>query len=249
MLKVFTITLVMIISLASASSVPNSVLASGTIAEPGQFPFLAHLWARERWSADFYYFTGALISDRHILTSGKYLNILYSFKGVLGAQYANQSGPEQQSFAFTLDDINFDDSATFGEGLAVITLNEPATFTDRVQPIQLPSSSDKGLNYYGWPATVTAWLGQPISRTPAYYDVIINRNEACSLVIDDKVICINQSLVSTSDTGAPLIVNTLNGPVLIGIYTSENEGEQNETTNVFIRVNEHLDYISKVIGL
>lgn len=228
-------------------------LNNGTTASPGQFPFLAHISFFNETSGSTRVDSAILISDRHLLAKAEFLKNWGNVTALLGAHQPYVPESSQQSFFVNHAGIIFPDPIVAGFDLAIIPLPEKVQFSDRVQPILLPQWSEKGSNYAGVDARIIAWMDPSPLTVVAYNDVEIRPHSDCGTLRQPEEMCVAEDLMSAGDNGAPLVVYTDNGPVAVGIFSYyvifRNSEAEWVRTNIFIRLNEHLDFIAEHTGV
>lgn len=224
-------------------------LINGKEAAPGQFPYLAHITFWFIVPLNRHTDSATLISDRHLLAKAGYLISGGDIDVVLGAHQPLNVEPDQQRFTAKYDDLIFPPEIISGFDLAIIKLPQRARFTDFVQPVLLPRWSDRGRNYVGTRGIVIGWTKDPAA---AYAEVEISQYYECGSLELPGTMCVQKEVLTNGDRGAPLVGQTVDGPVVLGIYSHASlvlkEGKLLDT-NVFIQLNEHLEFIANNIEI
>ncbi|XP_077285500.1 proclotting enzyme-like [Arctopsyche grandis] len=207
---------------------------------------------------------GALVSDRHILTSASPLISATpaNTKVTLGAHnrcVLDSSG--NYSIISIILHPNFD-FGTRAHDLALLKLSNFIAFDKRIIPICLPT---KLPNFLGQHVTVASWSDIPVAPSTApVYTCVPRRlrlpvltNTECSKTITNSTLltsdknCLgligSNGVICTSDVGAPVQFQTLTGHYeLIGIITDANVCNSLNST-LYIRISDHLQWIKEHI--
>lgn len=245
-----------IIGVVSATIASSPLLSNATETEQGQFPFLAYINIINP-SGPNITATGFLISNHHLLTKAELVKNATSALVKLGSHFPRETEAEQQIITVESNGIILPQSVTLDDP-AILVLSKSARFTQRVQPILLPRWSEMSQNYFGLDGTVVAWTYRGGSRQrAAYKEVEIEKNKECGMFALSAVICVPARIMDVADTGAPLVLKVYYEEfrydwVAIGLWSYisiwSKEGEFIET-DVFIKLNAHLKFISENTGI
>lgn len=231
----------------------STFLINGQKALPFEYPFVAHISYFNETSGNTRVDTAVLISDRHLLAKSEFLSKWgEKVDAVLGAQYPLIEEATQQRFVVLQRDIIYRKPIVTGFDIAILPLPKRAIFNAAVQPILLPRLSDKGEEYVGQQGIVAAWTGEIPERVLAFAEVEISRYSDCGTLREPETLCVAREVMSAGDNGAPIVLDTEQGRVAVAIFSyyaifkKENEWIR---TNVFIKLNEHLDFIAENTGI
>lgn len=251
-IKFITTVSLIYFSVVSAEYSASSFLINGKTAIPGTFPFLAHISTTNEITGRTRVDSAVLISDRHLLAKSEFLQGWGDVTVLLGAFYPYIPDGQTQSFFVLHEDIIFKEPIQAGFDIAIIPLPRRAIFTDRIQPILLPRWSDKGKTYEGIEGTVSGWLHAGGLTFAGYDEVEIRPHNECGTLRQPEELCIAREVVSAGDNGVPLVVEGDDGREVVGIFSYyaifKPEAEWVKT-NVFIKLNEHLDFIAENTGV
>lgn len=209
----------------SAKSI-SEVGLGGSTAYPGQYPFLAFLRLHGVVFDD--YGVGSLISSRYVLTSQYGIQRTDDeIDVILGAYDWKVEEPEQIRFTVHRADVKtfYDGTSSFPGELALITLPEAVTFTERIQPVALPSWNDVENLYIGNYAITSGWTNRdlPYEQEPLssihYTEVRIEHQEEIGLEHWDHLLVANERIASWWEMGGPLILRSSKGITQIGVYS------------------------------
>ncbi|XP_076269454.1 mast cell protease 1A-like [Rhynchophorus ferrugineus] len=169
---------------------------------------------------------GALASSRYIITAGHCFpedSDIWSIAVVYGTNdITSKDKGHQVTKTYIRHPLYNVRSDGFAQNdIALIKLDEPLNFTDKVQTIRLPNKSNEHESFLGASATVSGW---GLTETGHPSNVL---KEANVKIIDDDIICrgprslicaigTNDETPCSGDSGSPLIWND----VLIGIVSS-----------------------------
>uniref|UniRef100_A0A182MFC1 Peptidase S1 domain-containing protein n=1 Tax=Anopheles culicifacies TaxID=139723 RepID=A0A182MFC1_9DIPT len=215
---------VRIAPLAAADT--NKLAMEGYYAYPGQLPYLAQVYSKQKTGAGYIYCGGSIITTRYVLTAAICV-FLRSDRSVYDTGYVLLgSAPKgdlerEQRINFTGSGISVHPSynGTYLYDIATIRLDQAAVFNTYVQPIRLPSLADTR-TFEMMEATSTAfrsYLGQIYARNQ------VMSNENCNLAhayVYGQQLCTNPYIGGSfcnSVHGGPLTVEDEDGRIQIGI--------------------------------
>lgn len=223
----------------------------------GQFPYFAHISSIQLGSYRVYWQSAVLVSDQHLLIKAEFIRNCTTMQVVLGAQYPIFDELGQQHITIRQEHITYPPLMVMPHDLAIITLPSKVILTEVVRPALLPRRSDRGKNYIGQTAILTTWVKVHANiQVGVFAKVKIGHWTRCVLPADSKLLCVPISLQHTQG-GAPLVVKTDEGFEVVGIHTYistcpgdiEAGDEFWETTDVFVKINEQLDFIAQHTGI
>lgn len=264
-MKTLIIVLVCFATVSFAS--PSSRIINGTIALPGQFPFLVFL---ENVNTTQYsgqtYSAGALISDRHILTSAQAVwptTTGFTLLARLGAyNWSNENEPGQVRYwihdaAIQIHELyNVTTGPGGGFNLAILTLPEPVRFTERIQAVELPTWSEINEMYAGLTGLVSGWgyanwsevERQPPEPAINYAPVNIWDQKDCQAE-PNQTLCTNIRVRQLYyEYGSPLVLQIGNIYKLIAVYSYDRifiGPEGIGKINIYTRTNLELEFIER----
>lgn len=242
-------------------------IINGTIAVPGQFPFLVFLenvntteQNRQTYGA------GVLLSDRHILTSAQAVwppAPGFTLRVRLGANnWSNDNEPGQQKYwiydsAIQVHELyNSTAGPVAGYNLAILTLPESVRFTERIQPLDMPTWSEANEMYTGLTGLVSGWgftnwtevESQPPDPAVNYAPVKIWDQTDCQGE-PNRNLCTNvRARTLYYEYGTPLVLQVGSVYKLIALYTYDRiyiGPEGLGKINIYTRVNRELEFIQK----
>ncbi|KFB40341.1 AGAP002432-PA-like protein [Anopheles sinensis] len=246
----------------SGPSTPNRRVVNGQEATPGQFPYQVALLGEFELGIGL---CGAtIITNNYILTAA---HCAYNSPDstvpipggvvIVGAHNRMIEEPSQQRITFTSAGIIGHPGYTLTNirhDIAVIRLDEPIVYTDRVQPVRLPARSDTR-SFAGFIGTVSGF-GIYDTANPRLSDVLnyaanpVMTNADCldqwpPEFIEDQNICHSGDGgrgACNSDSGGPLTVPD-GGSLQVGVVSFGAGGCDGGIPTVFMRVSYYLDWI------
>lgn len=256
---------ILLATVVSASQ--EQVIINGTTALPGQFPFLVFIenvntteQNRQSFSA------GVLLSDRYVITSAQAVWPQangFTLRVRVGAyNWSNDNEPGQLQFWVHDDAIhvhelyNVTAGPSTGYNLAILTLPESVRFTERIQPIDLPTWSEANEMYAGLTGLVSGWgfanwsevERQPPDPAVNYAPVKIWNQQDCQGE-SNRNLCTNiRARTLYYEYGSPLVLQFGTTYKLIAIYTYDRifiGPEGLGKINIYTRINRELDFIEK----
>lgn len=255
----------------TVSATQEPVIINGTVALPGQFPFLVFLenvntTEQNRQS----YGAGVLLSDCYILTSAQAVwppTEDFTLKVRIGAyNWSNDNEPGQLQFWINDDAIKIHDlyntsaGPAGGYNLALLTLPQSVRFTERIQPINLPSWSETNEMYAGLTGLVSGWgfanwtevERQPPDPATNYAPVKIWDQQDCQGE-SNRNLCTNIRVRQLYyEYGSPLVLQIASNYKLIGIYNYDRiyiGPEGIGQINIYTRVSRELEFIEKYTNI
>ncbi|XP_052898472.1 collagenase-like [Anopheles moucheti] len=219
----------------------NQLSTDGYKVYPGQFPYHARLYAVPQLSSITIVYGGSLITPNYILTLTPSRNLNTDGYAILGIDDGSSEETQQR--------INFSQGGLQLHpihNIATVRLDHPATFTNFVQPIRLPSLSDSRMYEMMEGTNVGGHLEPSRYLRNQIMSIADCQKEHPDRIIYSYHICTNTyvggALCKTA-FGSGLIVEDENGPILVGI-TSSIYGCNINYPTVYERVSEHRDWIS-----
>ncbi|KFB40340.1 AGAP002432-PA-like protein [Anopheles sinensis] len=247
----------------SVAANPNRRIVNGQEATPGQFPYQVALLGQFNQGVGLC--GGSIITNNYVLTAAHCVhsgtnsnNPIVSGVAIVGAHNRMIEEPSQQRITFTSAGIVGHpgyDLFTFRHDIAVIRLDEPIVYTDRVQPIRLPARSDTR-SFAGFIGTVSGY-GVYDTANPGLSDVLnyvanpVMTNADCIAqwtpqLVEDQNICHSGDggrAACNSDSGGPLTVPD-GGSLLVGVVAfGSGTGCDSGIATVFMRVSYYLEWI------
>lgn len=205
-----------------ANPAPKTFIDGGQRAEPGQFPFLAGIFANPSRN----FFHGVLLNERTILTSARSVYGSTSFDIFLGATSLNASEPNEQYFRVSNQAVTihpeYDPNFRPARDVALIKLDKPVIVTQWVKPAPLlpRSAIDLEVDFARQNGTVIGWNKQ--LTQVVYYTNGIPLNVLCEFAVYTYHMCLYGSVDQgpwTSESGAPLVSDYEGRDVLVGVLS------------------------------
>jgi len=236
----------------------NARIVGGWEARAHEFPWqISLLWSGSHSCG------GWIITENHVVTAAHCTEgyPVGDFKVVVGEHIRGQSNPNKQTIdlAGYVEHPNWDDYTMEGD-ICVITLAQPITFNEDIQPICPPSLTGKD-DYAGYEATVAGWGttrspgGGPLSTELKYTNLPIITEAACKddpfvgrWILDDMICAIpgynNDRDTCQGDSGGALSAKMADGRFeAIGIV-SWGYGCADDVAGVYARVSYYVDWIN-----
>lgn len=245
---------------------PNRRIVNGQEASPGQFPYQVALLGQ--FNAGIGLCGASIITQNYILTAA---HCVYSSPNtdtpivggtaILGAQNRIVEEPSQQRITFTSSGIIGHPGynlVNVRDDIAVVRLDEPIVYTDRIQPIRLPGRSDTR-TFSGLMGTVSGFGVYSVAN-PGLSDVLnyvlnpVMTNADClaawngnTQLIQAQNICQSGDggrSACNSDSGGPLTVQDNAESLQIGVVSFGSSGGCDDgTPTVFARITYYLGWI------
>ncbi|XP_057376946.1 chymotrypsin-like elastase family member 2A [Daphnia carinata] len=241
-------------------------MESGNEAEPGEFPWMVHLFLQQNGD-EWFNCSGTLISDLHVLTAAHCVhkeNRLNSISRItLGFHGMQADSNSTQIVDWKTIVIPAGSGSLMENDIAIITLTKPAKLTDYVQPICLPFISD----YVNESVVLTGW-GQ---YNDSAKNLILYKSETTVLssfgtddqcqkkagigpFSGDRVICTDAS-ISRQNVGCGSLMNYYNQELdrwfVLGVAgkVEDSTGSGSNKPILFTRVTSQLNFIRKYSGV
>ncbi|XP_058463868.1 collagenase-like [Malaya genurostris] len=256
----FKLTIVIVAFLAIDSASPAELpsrIVNGEAAVVGQFPYQVLL--KIQLSQGRALCGGSLLSDQWILTAGHCVQGASSFEVTLGALDLVDNGNDGRVVLTATEYIRHDRyNPLFAvNDIAVIKLPTPIVLSDRIQPIKLPTNSDK---FTGQKVVVSGWglqkNGGNVAEKLQFAPLKVITNLECMrtyspIVIRKSTLCARGEAKQSpcnGDSGGPLVLEGTN--VLVGVVSfGHATGCELGSPAAFARVTSFADWIRKTTGL
>uniref|UniRef100_A0A182PHN9 Peptidase S1 domain-containing protein n=1 Tax=Anopheles epiroticus TaxID=199890 RepID=A0A182PHN9_9DIPT len=240
---------------------PSHRIVNGQEATPGQFPYQIALLSN--FAAGTGLCGGSVLTNNYILTAAHCViqgtsTLALGGTAIIGAHNRNIQEPSQQRIAFSTSGIVAHPGYTptnIRNDIAVVRLNSPITFNDRVQPIRLPARSDTR-QFGGFTGTVSGFgrtsdASQATSAVVMFTSNPVMTNADCiarwnTALIQPQNVCLSADGGRSScngDSGGPLAVQD-GGSLQIGVVSfGSAAGCAVGMPSVYARVSFFLDWI------
>ncbi|XP_053672730.1 brachyurin-like [Anopheles nili] len=240
---------------------PSHRVTNGQEATPGQFPYQIALLSNFATGTGLC--GGSVLTNNYILTAAHCVisgatTLALSGTAIIGAHNRNVVEPTQQRIDFTTAGISAHPQYTptnIRNDIAVVRLNSPITFNDRVQPARLPARSDTR-QFGGFTGTVSGFgrtsdASQDTSAVVMFTSNPVMTNADCisqwnTVLIQPQNICLSGEGGRSScngDSGGPLAVQD-GGSLQVGIVSfGSAAGCSIGMPSVYARVSFFLDFI------
>uniref|UniRef100_A0A8W7PUL3 Peptidase S1 domain-containing protein n=2 Tax=Anopheles coluzzii TaxID=1518534 RepID=A0A8W7PUL3_ANOCL len=250
----------------TTQNAPNRRIVNGQEARPGQFPYQVALLGQ--FNAGVGLCGASIITQRYVLTAAHcvYTGVdasapVANGTAILGAHNRMIEEPSQQRITFSSSGVIGHpgyDLFDVRNDIAVVRLDELIVYTDRIQPIRLPSRSDTR-TFAGLMGTVSGY-GIYSTANPALSDVLnyvlnpVMTNADCRAgwsgfewLIEAQNICQSGDggrAACNSDSGGPLTVQDSGESLQVGVVSFGSSGGcDNGVPTVFARVTYYLEWI------
>ncbi|XP_058456874.1 collagenase-like [Malaya genurostris] len=234
----------------------ESRIINGKNAELGQFPYQAKLIIET--DQDRALCGGSLLSDVWVLTAGHCVENARSIEVTLGAVDFNDQGDDGRTVLNSTEYVRHPDynPSTLANDVAVVKLPESVTFSDRIQPVNLPAGHS---SYNRQSALISGWgltrdNGAPAQRLQ-YTTLTVIRNNQCELFYPNGVqsttlCCMDdyRDSMCTGDPGGPLVLYNMNR-TQIGVRSFTRPNCERMMPVGFARLTEYVDFIRQVTGI
>ncbi|XP_049299573.1 brachyurin-like [Anopheles funestus] len=242
-------------------AIPSHRIVNGQEATPGQFPYQIALLSNFPTGTGLC--GGSVLTNNYILTAAHCVisgatTLALGGTAIIGAHNRNVVEPTQQRIDFTTAGIVAHPGYTptnIRNDVAVVRLNSPITFTDRIQPARLPGRSDTR-QFGGFTGTVSGFgrtsdASQATSAVVMFTSNPVMTNADCiaswnSVLIEPQNVCLSAEGGRSScngDSGGPLAVQD-GGSLQIGIVSfGSAAGCAVGMPSVYARVSFFLDFI------
>ncbi|XP_041769507.1 brachyurin-like [Anopheles merus] len=243
------------------TKLPSHRIVNGQEATPGQFPYQIALLSNFPTGTGLC--GGSVLTNNYILTAAHCVisgasTLALGGTAIIGAHNRDAAEPSQQRIAFSTAGIRAHPGYTLTNirnDIAVVRLNSPITFTDRIQPARLPARSDTR-QFGGFTGTVSGF-GRTSDASQATSSVVmfttnpVLTNADCiaqwnAVVIEPQNVCLSGAGGRSScngDSGGPLAVQD-GGSLQIGVVSfGSAAGCAIGMPSVYARVSFFLDFI------
>ncbi|XP_034246476.1 brachyurin-like [Thrips palmi] len=232
-------------------------IVGGDEAAPGQFPHQVGIWILLGRSRNFC--GGSIISDRVVVTAAHCATRGTNFTVVAGAHaILDESEPSRQEVQADAKLVHerFNKEEQLANDIALLRLEKPLVFNDRVQPVRLPRAAHKSfwrskVLMSGWGHNTTD--AEDISPKLRFVQNRVVSNLYCRARyfmkhVRDSNICVSgwwKKGTCQGDSGGPMVVTESDGkPTLVGLTSFGIKfGCEVSWPNVFTRVTSYLDWI------
>lgn len=229
----------------------SSRIVHGIDAEKNQFPYfglaILYLNVSSTWCGC------SLISSSWTISAAHCMSRVIGIQVLLGSTDRHNMEVSRNALRFIIHE-SYDRPTPLVNDIALIELAVPVTFSDSIQAINLPSSSDR-LQKFDSALLSAAGLGQTHAGTPQFLQYTYLRgmsNRACSeahWVFRDSMLCARSATKSGSgicfgDSGGPLISNSSGIPTLVGVSSFVQTQDCVNDVQGFTRVDRYLDWIT-----
>uniref|UniRef100_A0A240PM37 Peptidase S1 domain-containing protein n=1 Tax=Anopheles epiroticus TaxID=199890 RepID=A0A240PM37_9DIPT len=215
---------------------PTQRITNGQEATPGQFPYQIVLLSN--FPAGTALCGGSVLTRSFILTAAHCVapsesTLAAGGIAIMGAHNRTIRETSQQRIPFSTSGIRrhpLYTAFTLRYDIAVVLLDSPMTFTDRVQPARLPDLDDT--RQFGWFTGTVSGFGrtsdasQTISSVVRFTSNLVMTNVECVIRwgtsnVQTQNVCLSGAGGRSScngDSGGPLTVQS-GGPLLIGVVS------------------------------
>uniref|UniRef100_A0A3F2YSH0 Uncharacterized protein n=1 Tax=Anopheles arabiensis TaxID=7173 RepID=A0A3F2YSH0_ANOAR len=240
---------------------PSHRVVNGQEATPGQFPYQIALLSNFLIGTGLC--GGSVLTNNYVLTAAHCVimgtsTVALGGNAIMGAHNRDAPEPSQQIIAFTSAGIRAHpgySSANIRNDIAVVRLNSPITFTDRIQPARLPARSDTR-QFGGFTGTVSGFgrtsdASQATSSVVMFTSNPVMTNADCiaqwnAVLIEPQNVCMSGEggrSACNGDSGGPLAVQD-GGSLQVGVVSfGSAAGCAIGMPSVYARVSFFLDFI------
>ncbi|XP_058121352.1 brachyurin-like [Anopheles ziemanni] len=241
---------------------PSARIVNGNEATPGQFPYQIALLSEFGGGTGLC--GGSVLTNNYILTAAHCVvtgatTLATGGTAIIGAHNRNEVEPTQQRIRFSTSGIIAHpqyDSSNIRNDIAVVRLDSPITFNERVQPARLPARSDT--RQFGGVLGTVSGFGRTSDATQATSPVVmfttnpVLTNADClaqwnsPAIIQPQNVCMSGEggrSACNGDSGGPLAVQD-GGSLQIGVVSFGSAGGCSiGMPSVYARVSFFLDFI------
>ncbi|XP_053689216.1 brachyurin-like [Sabethes cyaneus] len=212
---------------------PEGRIVGGYVATPGQFPYQVALVSQFPEGGALC--GGSVLSANFILTAAHCVDQASGGTVILGAQDRTDAAEAGQvRIPFVQSGIYYHQEWTpelIRNDIATVRMQSPVTFSDRIQPVTLPTWSDVENDFSGITGTVSGFgrFSDDIpeaSNILRYVDNPIQTNTACNIrflgLIQPENICLsgdNGRGACSGDSGGPLTISRGGDTVQVGVVS------------------------------
>ncbi|XP_049547608.1 brachyurin-like [Anopheles darlingi] len=243
---------------------PSRRIVNGEEATPGQFPYQIALLSN--FAAGGGLCGGSILTTTYILTAAHCVvddNGVLASSGtaILGAHNRIIEEETQQRIGFSQSGVFVHPSynpTLIRNDIATVRLDSPAVFNERVQPIDLPATSDSR-TFAGLIGTASGF-GRTSDALPGASNVVmftrnpVMTNAACQsswniILVSDQNVCLDADggrSVCNGDSGGPLTVEDGGRSLEVGIASFVSaQGCASGIPSVWVRVSFYRDFIAQ----
>ncbi|XP_035785792.1 brachyurin-like [Anopheles albimanus] len=242
-------------------AIGRKAVTNGFVAVPGQFPYFALLLPE--FTIGTTLCGGTILTNNYILTAAHCvaLSPLVLASGgtaILGAYDRSIVEPEQQRIRFDTSGITVHPGytpLTLRNDIATVLLNTPISYSARIQAVRLPTLTDTR-TFAGMLGTVSGFGRTSDTGSTSnflrYASNLILTNGDCSSFwptpfLSPENVCMsgaNGRSPCFGDSGGPLTVSTVLGPLQVGIVSfGDSAGCSIGIPSVYVRVTYFLQWI------
>ncbi|XP_055536991.1 brachyurin-like [Wyeomyia smithii] len=201
--------------------IPNQRITNGREAAPGQFPYQVALLSQYAESTALC--GGSILTSNYVLTAAHCVQDALGGTAILGAHNRMANEDSQQRIGFGMSGITLHSEyspTNLRNDIAVVQLNNPIEFNERVQPVILPTATDNR-TFSGMTGTVSGFGvtsdgSQTASNVVRFTANPIITHATCletwgsnSSVIQEQNMCLSGAggrSTCSGDSGSPLTV-------------------------------------------
>lgn len=231
-------------------SLSTTKIINGELASEGQFPHMVQLSIKRSEATK--YCGGSLLDSQWILTAAHCVHEMESAKAYLGSVFMRTMKLKLNVIESSIHPLYKNVNA---HDIALVKLEKPVKFSDRIQPISLPSTKEDLVNATllvpGFGETKNASQSNIFLR---YVRMQAITNDECGSEwgwnFRGTLICANglNQTTCNGDSGNGLVLRNKGESVVLGIVSFGAPGCVGKP-KVFTRVSSYLDYIHSVTGI
>nr|CAH0101499.1 unnamed protein product [Daphnia galeata] len=239
-------------------------VVGGELSQPGAWPWMTAIYLNGPKGTEFWC-GGTLINERFIMTAahctldGRQKRFRASQYTARFGEYNLRTTDPGESEIFQISEIRIHPQFTgtgFYNDLALFKLERPVSFTDYIQPICLPSNSQRTESFIGQVPTIVGWgttyYGGRESTVLREVQLPVWRNDDCDRAylqpITDVFICAGYADggkdACQGDSGGPLMLQNEGTWTQVGIVSFGNKCAEPGFPGVYTRITHFLDWIN-----